>query len=402
MIRAASILLLPLAFVALLAGRGAAGPDPQTVRAEFKNARGLVEGGDVRVAGAVAGSVERIEVTEKGTAMVTAHLHDGAPPARADALAAIRPVDLLGDVYLALIPGDDPEPLRGAIPTARTSNAPRIDELLAAFDDPVRSGLRALLVEGGRALEGRGAHLARAVVELRPALEAADEVMSELGSQNAALGDLVVDGERAARQLASRRSDLRALIADLSDVVETTAGRRSELEQGLRELPELLDRAGGTAARLDRAATAATPLAADLASAAPPLAAVADELPPFLRDARAAATDLTPAVRLLRDVLADGSPTLGGLGRGLQDALAAAPEIDGLMRAVKPAAPAFSEGFFVNFPDQAAEPGRQPFDPLADPRRNYWRGAGVMSCEAFGMKIKPGCVDAALDYLLGE
>ena len=58
------------------------------------------------------------------------------------------------------------------------------------------------------------------------------------------------------------------------------------------------------------------------------------------------------------------------------------------MDAVVPAAPAISEGFFVNFPDQAAEPGNQPFDPFADPRRHYWRGAAVMGCETFGVKIE--------------
>jgi hypothetical protein len=55
-----------------------------------------------------------------------------------------------------------------------------------------------------------------------------------------------------------------------------------------------------------------------------------------------------------------------------------------------------SDGFFVNFADEAAEPGRQPFDPFADPRRNYWRGAGVLTCEAFGVPVGPGCLAKAL------
>ena len=63
---------------------------------------------------------------------------------------------------------------------------------------------------------------------------------------------------------------------------------------------------------------------------------------------------------------------------------------------IEPAAPAISEGFFVNFPDQAAEPGTQPFDPFADPRRHYWRGAALLTCQSFGVPIEPGCLSGFL------
>jgi hypothetical protein len=62
------------------------------------------------------------------------------------------------------------------------------------------------------------------------------------------------------------------------------------------------------------------------------------------------------------------------------------------MDAIEPAAPAISAGFFKNFPDQATEPGKQPFDPFADPRRHYWRGAAVLTCQTFGLRIHPGCL----------
>ena len=66
------------------------------------------------------------------------------------------------------------------------------------------------------------------------------------------------------------------------------------------------------------------------------------------------------------------------------------------MSALVPAAAPISDGFFVNFTDEAAEPGDQPFDPFADPARHYWRGAAVLSCEAFGVKIAPNCLDQFL------
>jgi hypothetical protein len=72
------------------------------------------------------------------------------------------------------------------------------------------------------------------------------------------------------------------------------------------------------------------------------------------------------------------------------------------MAEVDQAAPGIAQGFFVDFPDQADESGKQPFDPFADPRRAYWRGAAVFSCEAFGVPVAPGCLNRALANLVKQ
>src|SRR5205807_2182213 len=71
-------------------------------RAEFANAWPLVAGNDVRVSGAVAGSVRKVALTDRGTAEVTFQVRPGVPGPRADASVAIRQVDLLGDTDLSL------------------------------------------------------------------------------------------------------------------------------------------------------------------------------------------------------------------------------------------------------------------------------------------------------------
>jgi phospholipid/cholesterol/gamma-HCH transport system substrate-binding protein len=382
-----------LVAVAALAGCGGHG---QRVVAEFTSARGLVENADVRVGGAVAGRVSGIELTDAGRARVTMELHDGLGAVRRDAVAAIRPVDLLGDVYVDLSPGHDPEPLRGVLGVGRSSNAPRLDELLASFDGPVRTGLQALLVEGGRALEGRGDDVARAAVELRPALRASDGVLRELGAQNAALGRLVADAERTTSRLAREPRDVQGTVDGLARTLRATARRGPQLDRALRGLPATLRRVGATARALDATAGAAVPLASDVRAAAPGLAGALGELPPFLRALRAASGDLRPTLRALRATLVGGAPALAGLDSGLGALDGISAPLDRLLAAGQAAAPAISEGFFVNFADQGAEPGRQPFDPFADPRRDYWRGAAVMSCEAFGVKVAPGCLAKVL------
>lgn len=386
-----------LVFGLLVAAYAAfAGEDGTVVRAEFTSARGLLEKNEVRVQGAPAGSIETIELTPRNTAVVTLRLREGMPAPRADATAAIRPVDLLGDVYLAFDPGTSPQPLQGTIATDRTSNAPRLDELLRAFAPEARDGLRALIVGLGQGLDRRGGDVQRAVLRLRPALEATDALMEELDDQRSALRDLIGDAHRATRQLASRRRDLGTTVEALGTTLSAVADRSTALDQGLRRAPGLLARLTGTSRRLARTARAATPLARSLGESAPGLAAVAADLPAFASDARRAVQDTRPLIRDLGTTLQAARASAPRLASGLDALATASPALDRMTTALVPAAKPISEGFFVNFADQAAEPGNQPFDPFGDPARNYWRGAAVFSCEAFGLPVQAGCLSQYL------
>jgi hypothetical protein len=311
-------------------------------------------------------------------------------------VAGIRPVDLLGDNYLSVSPGRLSAPLRGAIPVARTSNSPRLDELLRTFQPRVRDGMRALLVEGGLALDRRGADLGRVAVELRPALDAAQRVSGELASQNASLGRLVPDASRATGRIASHERDLGPLVEGLAATLRGSAGGASSLGTGLERLPRLLSGVRGTSDRLAATAAAARPVAAALETSAPSVSQAVAGLPQLITRARGTAQQLQPSIRSTRGLLVSARPALGELRSALPVLRADAPAIGAAFAAFQQAAPAISKGFFVNFPDQAAEPGNQPFDPFADPRRAYWRGAAVFSCEAFGVPVAPGCLDRVL------
>ena len=394
---------LVVLLVALLAAAGAIlgvqrltrGAEGQRIVAEFADARGLVVDADVLVAGAKAGRTERIELTDRGTARVTLRLHDGLEEPRADAKAAIRPADLLGDVVLDLSPGSSPRPLRGAIPVARTVNAPRFEQVLDTFEAPVREALQALLVEGGRALAGRGADLASTLVGLRPAVGAADSVLRELDSQQAALESVVADAGTAVRGLAANASEGERTLVGLERRLGTVAAAREPLRAGVRDLPDTLAKLRGTTSALAGTVDRVSPLADDLRTLAPEVSTAVARLRPFLRQAARADGELGPALRNVRGTLQAGRPTFRSLSTGLQALTGTAPDLDRAAAAFEDAAPAISKGFFVNFADQGAEPGRQPLDVFADPARNYWRGAAVFSCEAFGVPIEPGCMAKA-------
>src|ERR671920_691066 len=72
-----------------------------SVKAEFDDVYPLLPGMHVRVDGAIAGSVNDIEVSDDGEAVVTMTLNEGTEPPRTDATAAVRQQDITGDSYVA-------------------------------------------------------------------------------------------------------------------------------------------------------------------------------------------------------------------------------------------------------------------------------------------------------------
>src|SRR3954454_5406218 len=212
-------------------------PGGNAYTATFADARGLIAGNDVRVYGAPAGRVRSVELTSYGHARVTFTLKGGTPIPHADATATIRPVDLLGDNFLALDPGTATSPRSSAIPLARTSNAARLDDVLSTFSPDVRDGLRLLFVEAGVALDGRGSDLGRVSAALGPALDAGRALASELSRQNAALARVVAVAERGVGQLARNEGRLGPLVDGLNRVLTTTSGRAEATSRSLSGAP---------------------------------------------------------------------------------------------------------------------------------------------------------------------
>jgi phospholipid/cholesterol/gamma-HCH transport system substrate-binding protein len=377
----------------------AGNPGGRTWTAKFSDARGLLSGNDVRDDGSIVGRVTSIGLARDGRALVRFQLFDRNAAPRADATAAIEPADLLGDNYMSLTPGSSKTHLRGPIPAARTVNAPRLDDLLDTFSPDVRDGLQTLFVEGGLALENRDGSLSQATVALRPALQAAGAVLTELNTQNGSLARLVPAAERVAAQLASRRADIGPLLSELAHTLNGTAAQSAALDQGLAGLPATLARVRTAAGQITAATNAATPLAETIEPAATSVGQVVAGLPALTTRIRTAAPEFDDTLTTARQALTDGAPALSKLATAFPVLRRQAPQVTTLLSELDAAAPGIAQGFLVDFPDQADESGTQPFDPFAESTRAYWRGAAVLSCEAFGVPVAQGCLTRALANL---
>jgi virulence factor Mce-like protein len=390
------------------------GLDGTEVQAEFQDAYPLLEGMHVREYGAVAGTVAEIEVTDDGTVLITMQLNEGTDPPRADATATIRQEDITGDSYVALSPGEDSAELGDdVIPTSRTMSAPRFDDLLNSFNQPVRQGLELTLVELGIALERRGQDLNQAALRLRPAIEATNTVLGEVGSQNDALRALIADAESVTGQAANRSRELGDLVEALSASLQVTAEHSPALDAGLDNLPETLTAARGTLSRLAAATDEATPLARSLEAVAPQLAESARLLAPFLDDTEVVLDQIEPTLKLTAELFRASTPTLRAnpkrvftapfdVASGtatLLDTLIGDPD---LIRGIFGAdtyggtrrGDSSDDVGFGSFPVERGTQANYPAD--YDPLRRFARASAVPSCENLGIPIAPGCLGEAI------
>jgi ABC-type transporter Mla subunit MlaD len=366
--------------------------------AEFANAWPLVAGMDVRVSGAVAGSVRKVALTNRGTAEVTFQLQPSVPQPRADATVAIRQSDLLGDTDLSLSLGTSPQPLAGSIPISRSIQEPRLDDFLNIFHRPVRTAMKALIVELGTALENRGVDVNAAILKLRPGFTALGDVFTELQSQIGALRQVLTNSHALTSQLATRTYDLDQLIVGLDQTIGGVASRATQLDLGLAELPATLSRTRATLGQVRTFTSALRPLAQTVVAGAPGFGRAAGLIGPYARALSVATKVATPTVELSGDVLRHSAPAFRALHHvAFADLF---NPTGGLFSALAPVLSQLADGLFgTNHGGGLGGivlPGNDATAPNIDPARDYLSAYLVISCELFGVKQGPGCLSQFL------
>jgi virulence factor Mce-like protein len=392
----AGILVASLAGYAVLhSGLLDQGPE---YKAEFADAWPLVPGMDVRVSGAVAGSVRAVTLTKEGTAAVTFQLDPGVPQPRADASVAIRQDDLLGDTDLSLELGSARKPLTGPIPVSRSIQEPRLDDFLDIFRKPVRAGLQAFIVELGNALENRGVDVNDAILKLRPGFEALGQVFGQLQSQIGSLKRLIANSHAVTNQLASRTSDLDRFVVGFEHTVTGVATQSAQLDEGLAQLPATLTETGTTLRRVDMLTNALEPLSRTIIAGAPGFRTAAGEVGSYANALSTAARLAAPTVYLAGVALRHSAPALKAL-RHTTFANLLNPT-SGLFTALQPILGRLSDGLFGSSKGGGLGgvvlPGNDPTAPHVDPARDYLSAYLVISCELFGIPDSPGCLSKVL------
>lgn len=323
--------------VALLAIAAAAGylvnlrSDDSTGSVEglFRDASPLEVGSEVRAAGVKVGKVSFIRLEGK-VARVGLDVEDAVLPLHQDARMVIRPINLLGENFVELVPGSDSAKLlRGDVPLAQTSNAVTLQGVLDTFDDPTSTGLAALVSELGNGIAGNGAEVGDAIKALGPAMQQIDRLGDVLRSQNSVLNDLVETADPVARAVSGKDGErLDRLVEQTRQTLVALASQQSGIQETLDELPGTLTEARQTLSALDRVAAAATPTLRKARPLTGDLKEISGEIQEF-------STYATPAFNSFDGVFAEADRLLREAAPVAADLRSVAPHLRATSRSLR-------------------------------------------------------------------
>lgn len=354
----AGALVAAVVVVVLLAAGGGSSDSGYRIRAIFDNGSFMVNGEQVRVAGANVGTIESVSVSRPGEpvayrngkpvsvpgkAIIVMDITDpGFQDFRSDASCLIRPQSLIGEKFvdcrptLPRAPGTPPppplkqieegEPGAGEYLLPLGSNGTSVDpDLINDIQTlPYAQRFRLILNELGAGLAGRGEDIEVLVKRANPVLRDVDTLFGVLSEQRDQLAQLASDSEKILRPLSRERAHVAGFIANSGAAAQASSERGEQLEASLQKFPKFLAEFRSTMRSLQGFSDAGTPVFEDLGQAAPSLTDATRTLTPFTKATTVALKSLgeageasgpifreaDPIVRKTRDLAKSGaSPT---------------------------------------------------------------------------------------------
>jgi phospholipid/cholesterol/gamma-HCH transport system substrate-binding protein len=290
--------------VVLFAGGGG-----YTVKIHFINAGQLVKGNQVEIGGSPVGTVDDINLTPDGQAVVTVSIDDQYAPLREGTRAVIRQASLSGIanryVDLQMPPGDSSNtasiPNGGPILVDRTTTAVDLDQVFAIFDPGTRKSVQDFFKNSAAEFKGKEDQQRLAYQYLNPALSTSSRLFNELNRDSPLLSRFLVDSSGLVTTLAQKRDDLSALIANANSTFRALGDEKIALADAIARLPDFMRQANTTFVDLRSALDATDPLV----NASKP---VAKKLVPFLHELRPFANDARPTIRDLSRIVGQPGP----------------------------------------------------------------------------------------------
>ena len=273
--RALSLLVLLGAALGAVVFTGASGEaEGKKYWVEFDNAFGLVEGGDLKVGGVRAGTVNRFELTDSEPYKVAVEVEvtePGFDALRTDSECRVRNQSLIGEYYVDCEVGtaDEEIPEGGTIPVERTSSSIPPDLIASVMRRPYRERFRLLLSELGVGLAGRPEELNEVIKRAHPALKEVNETLAILDRQNETIRDFITDADRVSAAVEPKKEQLSRWAQEAMETAEIQASRADSLQAQWNKLPTFLGELRPTLAQLDATASEQIPFLRRMHAAAP-------------------------------------------------------------------------------------------------------------------------------------
>ncbi len=297
-------LALAISLAAAMSSSGASPSGTARFDVIFDDARGLVAGQLVKIAGARAGSIAGVRLTSGFKARIEATVQARFMPFHRDATCTIRPEGLIAENFLECDPGTRASPpLRATkgfpptVPLSHTTEPVGLLDLFNTFNLPTQERLTVLINELGVATAGRGQDINQILLRANPTLAVARQTIDILLQQQTQLNTVLDSTAVLAREGAAHTGALQHFLTSAASLSTLTAQHRSPLAQSIGRLPRLLSAARPALTQLDAVATGGTPLLQQLRLAAPTLDQVSSDLKPFVAAAVPALSRLSGALK---------------------------------------------------------------------------------------------------------
>jgi ABC-type transporter Mla subunit MlaD len=283
----------------------------------FDDARGLVGGQLVKIAGAKAGSIENVVVTPDFKARIEATVESRFMPFRENATCTIRPEGLIAENYVDCDPGTaNSPPLRASgghpptVPVTNTTEPVSLLDLFNIFNLPTRERFAAIIDELGVGTSGAGDAFNDVLRRANPALALARQVISILDRQRSQLATIVDATNTIAAEGASHTASVQNFLDRAAALSTLTAAHRDPLALAVNRLPGLLAATQPALAQLDIIARDGTPLVQQLHASVPALTRVENDLGPFVAAAKPALSQLGTTLRKAVPTIRDTTPVI--------------------------------------------------------------------------------------------
>ena len=300
---------------AAIAGSRAEGSSSARFDVIFDDARGLIGGQLVKVAGARAGTIQNVTVTPQFKARVEATIDSRFVPFHQDATCTIRPEGLIAENYIDCDPGTADSPVLRSVggqpptvPVTHTTEPVSLLDLFNIFNAPTRERFTVLVNELGIGTAGRGQDINDILRRANPTLALARRVIGILARQKAQLATIVDATSAIAAEGASHTANLQRFLDSAAALTSITASHSSNISRSIQLLPGLLDAAQPALQQLDIVAKDGTPLVQQLGAAAPALSRVQHDLVPFAAAAKPALASLSTTLKVGTKALRDVTP----------------------------------------------------------------------------------------------
>jgi ABC-type transporter Mla subunit MlaD len=336
--------LVAAVVVVVLLVSGGSSKNGYTLRVIFDNGGFMVNGEQVRVAGANVGEIESVDVTMPGE---TVAYKDGEPVSvsgkavivmaitdpsfqdfRQDATCQIRPQSLIGEKFvdcrptLPRAPGSEPAPPLKQIPDGQTgagqyllplgNSGTSVDpDLINDIQTlPYAQRFRLIFNELGAGLAGRGKDIEVLVKRANPVLRDVDRLFGILSAQRNELAQLASDSDAILEPLARERTHVAGFFSNSGAAAEASSERGAQLEESLRKFPTFLREFRQTMRSLQGFSDAATPVFEDFGTAAPSFTDATRTLTPFSEATTVALKSLGAAGEASGPIFREADPVI--------------------------------------------------------------------------------------------